>query len=149
MSDGLWSVHDRFIIKIEHIFKKKYILQRFLVKMKLVPNVVYVHTNATTLIWLLRAQNYAKEMQRETEELRIESWWTKERATKSPIFKIDIACERNKSFLLRKKGRKKTEKDEIEQEMHFLLTLGLGFRFPVYTRYASQLTHQSLFRIGF
>ena len=73
----------------------------------------YIHINATNLIWLHRAY-YSKEMQRETEELRIESWWTKERATKSPIFKIDIACERNKSFLLRKKGRKKTEKDEIE-----------------------------------
>ena len=108
----------------------------------------YVHINATTQIWLLRAY-YSKEMQRETEELRIESWWTKERATKSPIFKIDIACERDKSFLLRKKRQEKTEKDEIEQEMHLLLTLGLGFRFPVYTRYASQLPYQSSFRIGF
>ena len=45
----------------------------------------YVHINATTLIWLLRTY-YSKEMQRETEELRIESWWTKERATKKVQF---------------------------------------------------------------
>lgn len=101
------------------------------------------------LIALCRAY-YSKEMQRETEELRIESWWTKERATtKSPIFKIGIACERDKSFLLRKKRQEKLKKDEIEQGMHFLLTLGLGFRFPVYTRYASQLPYFSSFRIRF
>ena len=78
----------------------------------------YVHINATTLIWLLRAY-YSKEMQRETEELRIESWWTKERATKSPIFKIDIACERDKRFLLRKNGRKKLKKMKLNRKCIF------------------------------